>query len=956
MITSPSFIKNAAAAARYFDKHLSSGDYYESEGKTPGVWFGKAAEELELTGGVRKEDFLALSQNLDPRTGQQLTMRQNTTRGEGEANRRVAMDLCISPPKSVSIQAMVHGDKRIIEAHNRAVLKAAAKLEEKAGARVRKHGMNKSRLTGNAAVAIFQHDTSRAAEAGALPDPQLHSHMIFFNATKDADGSWKALENGEMLRVKSLADALYDQALLQELHAMGYSIREKGKSWELAHIEEATIKKFSKRRTAIEKRTEELKAAGAKRDFHDLKDAVAHDERIRKDTKATGPQLQKGWVEQLDERELNPKIGERNYSISMTPVDSVAWAKEHCFERSAVVLESEIMAAALRHARGSAITEAELIKTINEDKDFLRSKNGSVTTRQVFEIEKYCIDSVRNGSGRYTPLASSLMPSSSGLTPIQRQAAETIIKSKDFAVIFKGGAGTGKSFTLREIEKSLVHAGKDVVILAPQNKQVLGLQVDGFADAKTISAFLSEKESSLTSSSVLIVDEAGQIGGKDMAALIQKAKEAGARVIFSGDTRQHGAVAASDALLAIEKYALTTVAELAGEEAIQRQKVGWYKSAVFAASEGKPHAAFEILDTQGAIVEVENTSDDESARDARVREVARLAVQKEGSSLVVTQTNAEVQALNHAIRSELISEEKLDSRSAMEVPVYTVKEVASSAEKQMSASYDEDTRIIFNRQVGGTGLKPGQVGKFVREGEKGAIEVEVDGKQHTIPREALDRLTLVQEEKLNLCIGDRIQLKANCRLDEKRKLANGELFTFRGLDAEGNIVCAPIDEPATLHTLKDGFKQVRLGYAVTSYSAQGATVDHVIISDSESRQATNTKQFYVSISRGRQSCTILTSDKEALKAHVQQLGERELAVDLVAKLGPFKKAKASTCPAPQPEVTQRVRSFLHTIPCFIEKFISKAGTIFERGAGLVASLSRSRHSEAQKSREIEPER
>jgi len=53
---------------------------------------------------------------------------------------------------------------------------------------------------------------------------------------------------------------------------------------------------------------------------------------------------------------------------------------------------------------------------------------------------------------------------------------------------------------------------------------------------------------------VLLVDEAGQIGGKQMYALLLLAEDNHARVILSGDTRQHGAVEASDALRAIEKY------------------------------------------------------------------------------------------------------------------------------------------------------------------------------------------------------------------------------------------------------------------------------------------------------------------------------------------------------------------------------------------------------------------
>jgi len=50
------------------------------------------------------------------------------------------------------------------------------------------------------------------------------------------------------------------------------------------------------------------------------------------------------------------------------------------------------------------------------------------------------------------------------------------------------------------------------------------------------------------------VDEAGQIGGGKMQRLLRYVRSGHGRLILCGDTRQHGAVQASDALWAIEKY------------------------------------------------------------------------------------------------------------------------------------------------------------------------------------------------------------------------------------------------------------------------------------------------------------------------------------------------------------------------------------------------------------------
>ena len=59
---------------------------------------------------------------------------------------------------------------------------------------------------------------------------------------------------------------------------------------------------------------------------------------------------------------------------------------------------------------------------------------------------------------------------------------------------------------------------------------------------------------SLAAGAVVVVDEAGQIGARQLFDLLKLVESRGGRVILSGDTRQHGPVEASDALRAIERY------------------------------------------------------------------------------------------------------------------------------------------------------------------------------------------------------------------------------------------------------------------------------------------------------------------------------------------------------------------------------------------------------------------
>ena len=149
------------------------GDYYMEGQQVMGEWMGQGAESLGLTGATHTDEFVSLCRNLHPATGERLTQRHNgkrvTVDGDGKvhelANRRVFFDFTLSPPKSVSIAALIGDDQRIVDAHDGAVRTAFQQLERYAATRVRKAGETSYRMTGNLVGAVFRHDTSRALAA-----------------------------------------------------------------------------------------------------------------------------------------------------------------------------------------------------------------------------------------------------------------------------------------------------------------------------------------------------------------------------------------------------------------------------------------------------------------------------------------------------------------------------------------------------------------------------------------------------------------------------------------------------------------------------------------------------------------------------------------------------------------------------------------------------------------------
>ena len=124
--------KDIGRAASYYS--AGADDYYRKEGESIS-WQGKGAHALELEREVDPKDLKNL---LAGQIGPNIRVSRGSTRND--AKERIGIDLTFSAPKSVSLQALVAGDVRVIEAHDRAVTAAIAAAEECALARKRVDG------------------------------------------------------------------------------------------------------------------------------------------------------------------------------------------------------------------------------------------------------------------------------------------------------------------------------------------------------------------------------------------------------------------------------------------------------------------------------------------------------------------------------------------------------------------------------------------------------------------------------------------------------------------------------------------------------------------------------------------------------------------------------------------------------------------------------------------------
>lgn len=869
---------NLSNAKNYFKEHLCVGDYYDEGKRVTGEWFGLGAERLGLSGKIGADDFLRLCDNQRPDSGETLTQRLKTTRmenGGSVVNRRVFYDFTFSPPKSVSIVALAVRDDRILAAHARAVKSALREFEAFAATRVRLAGAQSDRFTKNFVTAMFTHDTSRAI------DPHLHTHCIVFNATFDAsENRWKALQNYELLRARKFAENVYYHELTREMKKCGYQIRNQARGdFEVEGVSPELCERFSKRHVQIDEAIKKLlteKPELARGDRMAMRRLVATAERARKQSDLSQAELRELWDSQMtvNERETLRRISETVAPVVQKRVgiaNAVQWAEDHLFDRSSVILECQIWQHALDRARGESFSVSE-IQEFTRQRDYIRNENrpAEVTLREVLKREWEIVQMVKDGIGASHSLVWNPSPASSKLDDEQSRVLNILLRSIHTVTIFRGGAGTGKSFVLHDLVGQVCQSGRQVVVLAPQRQQVVDMEKAGFTSPQTVASFLQRKE--LPQGALVVVDEAGQIGGRQMLELLRLAQERFARVILSGDTRQHGAVEASDALLAIERHSGVHPIELhrirrqdpaRGRNKKERALIREYRKAVEIASKGDLSGSLERLNKMGAVVECPQGDQADRLAD----EFVRLTEEKT-SAVVVSQTWDEVRRVNSSVRDTLKAKGLLGGNDSR-VQVLDKLDL-TLAQKRDERFYPRDAVVVFNQKV--RAAESGTKGKLTNIFKWGAL-IEVNGSLVSVSNRLLDRITVCVPREIPIAENERLHLKANRKLLGGNRVSNGELVTVKSVRLDGGI------ELVDGRVLDNNFREFLPGYAVTSYGSQGKTVDYVLFSDSTIRAATNSQQWYVTISRGRRGVRIFTPDREQLRENVARSGHRPLALE-----------------------------------------------------------------------------
>jgi len=859
--------RSAAQAKDYFNDSLTKSDYYLQGQEVNGFAFhGKLAKRIGVENLATKEAFYQLCENIHPITGEKLTQRT-------VANRTTGYDISFSVPKSVSILHVLTNDDHILNAFTESVHSVMQHIEADAQTRVRKNGMDEDRPTGELLYAPFVHQSARPV-AGMAPDPQLHCHVYTFNATWDeTEQEYKAGQFRDIKASMPYYQALYFKELSDRLMALGYTIRPTAKSFEIDGVPQEAIDLFSKRTdeiTAIAKRenitdTEKLSALGSRT-------------RARKQKGVGMAALKKEWRRQLKACGLN---GDRHNATLrhkkpiqaslMTAKGCVSRALLHHFERASVAQDRRILATAYLAGIGANMPAQAISESFNIDQRIIRTTEGGktlCTTREVLAEERRMIDLATDKIGKVQPLYQSLPVLA--LSGEHAKAAALVLKTESPVVIIEGRAGTGKTTMMKETVRLIEQAGVQVMVVAPTSQAARDvLRNEGFPQAETVAALLAEPMiQKRFKGQALWVDEAGLLGTKDMTALLALAAECGARVILSGDTRQHTSVPRGDALRVLRDVAKIPAAEI---KTIYRQKNEQYRQAVTDLSDGRIKAGFEKLDSLQAIVEVDPVKPYEQLVSDYLS-----ALDKGKSALVISPKHKQGIEITKAVRHQLRAQGKIDTEETVIKRLVNLN--LTEAEKANHAHYTKGQVLQFS--AGRVGIQRGSRWT-VASVNNNCLQVQNDkGRMVNVPLDQANDFDVFETQAMPVSKGDLIRITRNQYDENKKRLNNGHALEV--LAVGNNYLMLTNKETKVQYKIPKDFGHLTHNYCITSHASQGKTVDEVFIAHpSDSFSATNTKQFYVSVSRGREKVKIYTDDKLNLLEHAKKSNKRISSVELV---------------------------------------------------------------------------
>jgi conjugative relaxase-like TrwC/TraI family protein len=551
--------------------YAMSTEYYrdrEGNALSASQWIGNGCDALGLAGDVDLEVMEKIAHGRGP-TGEKL--RQNS----GD-NTRVGHDFTFSAVKPFDfVYSIASNEQRdaLLETHHAAVAAAMDWLAGESRVRTGKAGLGEQLETRGLVASRHTHFGSREL------DPQIHSHVLIYNAAQGSDGKWRALHADYMCNATRAGGALYRAEHAWQLRQQGYGIvkdrkldadgRETGEVFfKIAGIDQALVDRISTRRTQI---LEHIQQHGGTFDQAALatrkhKDEPTYGELLKmweqslKEAQAQDPTLKVPTIEELQSKScvLGEAITDDDILKRLHKHES-SFTRHDLIERIALEYVGQKDAKAVLQEVDAFLKRAAVVELTHHQDHKLKDGEVKYAAQWMLDMEQ---DIGRRGRERLNDVVVMVSPETveEAVTQIEKKNGFKLSQEQvDVALhqcsetggtaIVSGRAGTGKTTT------------SEVAVLAWRlhGQEVLGVSTGWEAAQKLeaeagIPSFSAEKllwdldngELKLTNRHVLIFDEAGMAGTEVIHRLQGYTDAARAKLVAQGDKHQLQPVSAGN--------------------------------------------------------------------------------------------------------------------------------------------------------------------------------------------------------------------------------------------------------------------------------------------------------------------------------------------------------------------------------------------------------------------------
>jgi ATP-dependent exoDNAse (exonuclease V) alpha subunit len=496
----------------------------------------------------------------------------------------------------------------------------------------------------------------------------------------------------------------------------------------------------------------------------------------------------------------------------------------------------------------------------------------------MLEMEQSNLQVMLDGQGSYPPIIGRERARPSveqvakhqelTLNENQHVAVEQLLASRDQIIGLQGGAGTGKTTALSVLRQAAESEGYEVRGFAPTTRAAQQLSESGI-QTETLQKFLRRREEApVRHARLFVADESSLASSKNLHTFFARL-EAQDKVVLVGDIKQHQAVEAGSPFEQFQRHGMET----AKLSKIVRQRDTQLRQVVKRLAAGQVKEAVDSLHKQGRIVEIADEG-------KRLLQIATAYCEKPENTLVISPANQERGRINALIHRQLQKDGKV-SLEDHQMMVYVNRQDMTGTERTFANSYVPDEDIIrYNRVSKVYGFSVGDYARVTATNhEKNEITVQsADGREVTYNPARLSGVNVYRESHRTFSEGDRIQFRAPFT---EHRVPNGEIGKIENIRDEEFTVA--LDSGREVSFESEKFRHIDHGYAVTSYSSQGQTVDRVLVNADaqESDLLLNQRMGYVAISRAREEAMIFTHSTDQLRAALDRNVDKEMAIEAV---------------------------------------------------------------------------